>query len=70
MKNRKMINSAGGYIDFYGEPYLRGNKEINRGQFDEIVDIFFASGCAMIASRKVLWEVGLFEMRYSSTDIK
>jgi hypothetical protein len=64
MKDRKMINSAGGFIDSYGGPHLRGNQEIDRGQFDKITEIFFASGCAMIASRNALKEAGLFDPRF------
>ena len=40
--------AGGGYIDFFGYPYCRGrifnHLETDRGQFNDEVDIFWASG--------------------------
>lgn len=47
--------AAGGFIDMLGFPFCRGrvigNAEEDRGQYDDIVDIFWATGaCLMIRS--------------------
>jgi len=43
--------AAGGYLDFLGYPFLRGrifdSLEIDEGQYDDTVDIFWASGACL-----------------------
>ena len=43
--------ASGGYIDKYGYPFCRGrvfsNVEKDRGQYDDVIDIFWATGAAM-----------------------
>lgn len=54
--------AAGGYIDKFGFPFCRGrlfnNIESDRGQYDNIVDIFWASGACMFIKASVWNECG------------
>jgi len=58
MYDKNKLESAGGFIDYYGFPYMRGGEESIR---ENVSDIFFAEGAAMIVRKKVLDEVGLFD---------
>ena len=42
----------------------RGVDEVDLGQFDLQIETDFATGCAMLISRKVLEKVGLFDENY------
>ena len=57
--------AAGGFIDRYGYPFLRGRlfftTEPDRGQYDQPMDIFWASGAALFLRKSVLPEVGLLD---------
>ncbi|NTV46506.1 MAG: glycosyltransferase family 2 protein, partial [Chlorobiales bacterium] len=57
--------AAGGLIDNLGYPYSRGRVfdtlEEDRGQYDTISEIFWASGTAMFMRRSVGDAVGLFD---------
>lgn len=54
--------AAGGYIDKYGYPFCRGrifnNVEIDAGQYDNIQDIFWATGACLVIRLKDYFEVG------------
>ena len=49
--------ASGGYIDKYGYPFCRGrvfaNVEKDRGQYDTVTDIFWATGAAMFVRSDV-----------------
>ena len=49
--------ASGGYIDKYGYPFCRGrvfsNVEKDRGQYDDVIDIFWATGAAMFVRSDV-----------------
>ncbi len=53
---------AGGFIDFLGYPFARGRVfnvvEKDRGQYDDICEIFWASGAAMFVRASDYWAVG------------
>ena len=57
--------AAGGYIDRYGYPFLRGRIfdviEQDRGQYQNRVDLFWTSGAAMAIRKSVLDEIGLLD---------
>ena len=54
--------ACGGYIDRNGYPYCRGrifgHVETDNGQYDEPIDVAWASGAAFMVRRKVYLEVG------------
>ncbi|MBI1849212.1 MAG: glycosyltransferase family 2 protein [Planctomycetes bacterium] len=43
---------------------LRGNGEIDRGQFDRMEEVGFVPGCALLVRREVLEKVGLLDPDY------
>ena len=49
--------AAGGFLDLYGYPYCRGrifnNLETDRSQFNDISDIFWASGACLFIRSKI-----------------
>ncbi len=53
--------AAGGFIDTYGYPFCRGRifetLEKDEGQYDDICEIFWATGAAMFVRSKVYWEL-------------
>ena len=53
---------AGGFIDKWGYPFARGRifdvVEQDHGQYDDICEIFWASGAAMFVRAKDYWLVG------------
>ena len=65
--NKHVVDSAGGFIDYLGRSKRRGRGEIDKGQYDEVCEVFYASGAAMIVKREVLEKVGLFDPDYFLT---
>lgn len=59
-----VIDNTGGLIDRFGYTKGRGRHESDIGQYDNLNDIFFAGGTAMILKRKVLEEVGAFDPKF------
>jgi GT2 family glycosyltransferase len=57
--------AAGGYLDRFAYPFCRGrifdHAEPDQGQYDDIQDIFWASGACCLLRRSVIDEIGLFE---------
>ncbi len=54
--------AAGGFIDKYGYPFCQGrvfgHLEKDLGQYEEVGEIFWASGAAMFVRAEKYWEVG------------
>lgn len=54
--------AAGGYIDEFGYPFCRGrvfnNIEEDKGQYDDIAEVFWATGACMFVKSKAYWQVG------------
>ncbi len=70
-KNKQYFDysgACGGFIDIFGYPFTRGRIfdtiEKDKGQYDSCVDIFWASGAAMMIRRDVLDKVGYFDERF------
>lgn len=60
--------AGGGFIDLYGYPYCRGrvfnHLETDNNQFDDISDIFWASGACFFIRSKVYHEINGFDEDY------
>lgn len=60
--------AAGGFIDRYGYPFCRGRimgvVETDKGQYDTIVPIFWATGAALFIRLKDYKEVGGLDTRF------
>ncbi|NTU78190.1 MAG: glycosyltransferase family 2 protein [Chloroflexales bacterium] len=60
-----LIWSAGGLIDWRrGTSRMRGLGEVERGQFGQISEVDFVTGCAILMSRAALERVGLLDERF------
>jgi hypothetical protein len=61
----KVIWFAGGSIDWPNlVAYHRGVDEVDRGQFDDLTTLDFASGCALLIKRVVTEHVGILDKRF------
>ena len=62
--------AAGGFIDKFGYPYCRGrifdNLEKDQGQYDDEIEIFWASGACLAIRREQYYEVGKLDEDYFS----
>ena len=60
--------AAGGFIDRYGYPYCRGRLfdtvEEDKGQYDDVSQIFWATGAAMMVRSSAFHAVGGFDGRF------
>lgn len=80
MHNRSQLEytgACGGFIDWAGYPFLRGRimneTEADRGQYDERIPIFWASGACLFLRRQALNDAGLldedFELHMEEIDL-
>jgi len=59
------LQSAGAVIDWcQGKTPLIGPGEIDKGQFEEIKDVDWVIGCALLIKRRALEEIGLLYPKY------
>lgn len=59
------VQSAGGRINWWtGQATIRGWSETDSGQFDEIAEVDWVTGCAMLVKRRVISDVGLLYAPY------
>jgi GT2 family glycosyltransferase len=60
--------AAGGFIDFYGYPYCRGRVfntlETDNGQFNDIQEIFWASGACLFIRSQIFHKLNGFDEEY------
>jgi len=67
MREGRLFHSSagGGMLDIFGYPFARGrifdHVEVDRGQYDDAIEVFWCSGAALFARRSVLIEAGLFD---------
>jgi hypothetical protein len=74
LADKRFIDSAGDFIDYYGFPIRRGSwGEEDKGQYDRVEEIFSARGAATIVRRKLLTEIGAFDadfyLNYEDIDL-
>lgn len=69
--NKKMFEyagAAGGFIDYYGYPYCRGRIfgeiEKDNGQYDDDIEIFWASGACFFIRKNVFDELNGFDENF------
>ncbi len=70
-KNKNMFEyagAAGGFIDYYGYPYCRGRIfgeiEKDNGQYDDDIEIFWASGACFFIRKNVFDELNGFDENF------
>ncbi len=70
-KNKEFFEyagAAGGFIDKYGYPYCRGRifdtLEKDEGQYNDISEIFWASGACLFVKADAFWQAGGFDEDY------
>lgn len=60
--------AAGGFIDLYGYPFCRGRilgeVETDRGQYDTITSVFWATGAALFIRLEDYWSAGGLDGRF------
>lgn len=68
LTNKKYFDYAGacgGFIDMFGYPFTRGRifdtQEVDRGQYDNMADILWASGAAMGLRTSIFKKIGYFD---------
>lgn len=61
----EFAGAAGGFIDNLGYPYCRGRIfekiEEDLGQYNDEIQIFWASGCSLFIRRDAFWEINGFD---------
>lgn len=69
--NKQMFEyagAAGGFIDKYGYPLCRGrlfsHLEKDGGQYNDIAEVFWATGACMFVRSEAFWSVGGFDNEY------
>ncbi len=64
-KSFEYAGAAGGFMDVYGYPFTRGRVfmtiEEDRGQYDDMVEVVWCSGTALLIRNSVLEETGLID---------
>ncbi len=60
--------AAGGFMDKYGYPFCRGRLfnvlEEDKGQYDNLMEVFWATGACMFVRAEAFWKVGGFDNDY------
>ncbi len=57
--------ACGGFIDYLGFPFCRGRvlgtAEEDNGQYDEVCDVFWATGACLVIRSDLFWKVGALD---------
>ena len=60
--------ASGGYLDRFGYPYCRGRifetVETDNGQYDDVADVLWATGAALMIRSKDYWDVKGLDARF------
>lgn len=66
LDRRQILHTTGDSIDLAGKPANRGVWEVDVGQYDDLTDVFGASGAAAAYRKELLFGLGLFEEAFES----
>lgn len=58
------IWSAGGILRRFGTPVMLGVDEVDSGQHDELKEVDWISGCALLIKDSVIQQIGLIDARF------
>jgi GT2 family glycosyltransferase len=71
LADNSIYDSAGDYIDFFGNNFRRGawqsGGEKDIGQYDTVHDIFSARGAALFTTKEIVDNIGLFDEDFFMT---
>ena len=60
--------ASGGYLDRYGYPFCRGRifdtVEKDKGQYDDVAEVLWATGAALMIRRADYWDAGALDGRF------
>jgi len=59
--DKKKINTAGNMINLFGFGYSRGKGKEDRGQFERVEEVCYASGACLFIAKKTMKKIGLFD---------
>jgi hypothetical protein len=62
--HRELLDGTGDVYSWAGFAYRRGQGEIDRGQYDELLDVFGACGAVALYRRTAFEDVGEFDERF------
>jgi GT2 family glycosyltransferase len=59
--DKRTIDSAGDFVDYYGLSFRKGSWGVNEGEYDRIEEIFSARGAALIVKSQIFAAIGGFD---------
>lgn len=59
-----LIQSAGGWMDARWRSGHRGENQLDRGQFQQVENVPWLSGCALLVRSQMIREIGLLDERF------
>ena len=64
MTDPKILDGTGNMINLFGFGFARGKGELDKGNYEKIEEISYASGTCMFLPRKIIEEIGLFDDKF------
>jgi hypothetical protein len=60
----EVIQSAGGRLDEHWDSVHLGQNEMDTGQYDQVREVDWISGCALLIRRQVVERIGMLDVRF------